>query len=475
MRKIIKIMIFVFAIFIALKLYFKVFDYKMDEGDTWKIFYELDKDSVDVIATGSSIVFGSVNPAILYNDYGIASYDLCGPGLSIPEEYYYLVEMFKTQSPKVILIDIMQTKCTTTVEHAYSAIGEMKFSLNKFQFAKNLQSDNVVGLMLKYPISHVRYDQDLYERDFLLYRGDVYHEYYKGNRVFWGTFEEYDEELYPYFSESIEPDEETIYWIDQIIKLASKNNTEIVFYIPPTYAEEELQKSANGICEYVKMKGYNVLNLNNLRDELNIDMKYDMNDARHVNYIGQQKTSKYIGEYILSNYELSDRRLDDNYYSWKMWAEDYYNSLEAFELSESDVELEEYINIIKDRDYSVLINVGGENTHMALDTHNILELMGIVVDTDEDFICWKDGDIVDTQMEVNKTFDFGRHTITLSEHGLLYDGTGIGFELDSISFALFDNKNKAIIEYRTYIYNTENGNWELLVKENWFQGVWNKR
>ena len=50
--------------------------------------YRLDKDSVDVVFYGSSHVYSGVNVAALWDDYGIAGYDMAGTMQTLWNSYY---------------------------------------------------------------------------------------------------------------------------------------------------------------------------------------------------------------------------------------------------------------------------------------------------------------------------------------------------------------------------------------------------
>ena len=41
-----------------------------------------------------------------------------------------------------------------------------------------------------------------------------------------------------------------------------------------------------------------------------------MDYGNHMNLAGSKKVMKYMGDYLASNYELEDRRDDENYKSW---------------------------------------------------------------------------------------------------------------------------------------------------------------
>ena len=72
---------------------------------TYKNFYKLDRDTVDVLFLGSSHCVTSFDPQVLYDEYGITSYNLGSGAQSIMVSYYWLEEALRYQSPKVVVLD----------------------------------------------------------------------------------------------------------------------------------------------------------------------------------------------------------------------------------------------------------------------------------------------------------------------------------------------------------------------------------
>ena len=57
--------------------------------DNFYDFYNtLEKDTVDVLCVGSSHVYCGINPVQLYNDYGIAAYDLAAGSQAVWYSYF---------------------------------------------------------------------------------------------------------------------------------------------------------------------------------------------------------------------------------------------------------------------------------------------------------------------------------------------------------------------------------------------------
>lgn len=476
MKNIKKIFIFALLLLLSFMIFNQVFRRKLDEGDTWKIFYEQEKDSIDVIVLGSSYVFGSINPAILYQDYGIVSYVLGTPGMSIKAAYYTCVEVLKTQNPKVIIIGINGAHADELMDtiNTPAWIGGMKLSRNKYNMARAI-SEDWISLFLEYPIIHNRYDGDLERRDFLPYRGEKYHEYYKGNRVFWNTYEEFTEEDFPYIEEIGELSDETKKYLDLLLALTEESDTEIIFYSSPFAQREDIQKTTNAIGQYAEERGIGFINLNALREEIGLNMSEDMADAQHVNYKGQEKTTAYIGNELREHYGMEDRRGDCAYESWEMYAEDYRSQYAAYTLANGFEEIHSYLSQISTGDYTVLINVQGVGIKETIRTDHVFAPFLTEYDESINNILVQEDGSVSLNLKENTHFDFGSHVVTMTEWSLMYDQIGIAFLENAVSFIVFDNKQESILEVRYYGYDEKADEWNMISKDCWFQEVWLKK
>ena len=81
------------------------YTYAWPSTNTFQDFYALEKDSVDVLFFGSSHAVSSLNPQVVYDTYGITSYNLGSEQQSLVVSYYWLREALKYQSPKAVIID----------------------------------------------------------------------------------------------------------------------------------------------------------------------------------------------------------------------------------------------------------------------------------------------------------------------------------------------------------------------------------
>ena len=78
-------------------------------GDSTTIvngFYAEKKNDIDLIVIGSSNSFCTINPIVLYEEYGIAAYDFGSSSQPMNISALYLKEALKRQKPKVVALEV---------------------------------------------------------------------------------------------------------------------------------------------------------------------------------------------------------------------------------------------------------------------------------------------------------------------------------------------------------------------------------
>ena len=104
-----KIVIFCILFLFLLNRIYDIFSWKDTAGDYYSSmdsFYDLEKDMVDVLFLGSSHVYCSVIPAQLWEDYGMASFNMAISGQDLASSYYSFKEALKTQDLDVVCVDL---------------------------------------------------------------------------------------------------------------------------------------------------------------------------------------------------------------------------------------------------------------------------------------------------------------------------------------------------------------------------------
>lgn len=98
-------------------------------------FYEEPKNSLDVIFMGNSDVYRGISPITMWDEYGITSYNYSTSGQRMWTEYYLLEECIKTQTPRLIVLNMDSAfNETQSSESNYrKTFDNMKLSINKIR------------------------------------------------------------------------------------------------------------------------------------------------------------------------------------------------------------------------------------------------------------------------------------------------------------------------------------------------------
>lgn len=274
-------------------------------------FYTLDRDSLDVVFIGSSIIFFGVNPNILFEEYGITSYDYTSSSMRLDTMEYALREVFRSQSPKVVVFEstLMQTSYDLHRFQAFIA-PYSPLSLPKIRFALGFDNFNsAIEILSPITTYHARWKEvtasDLAypfsnKSDYLLgFMGLV--------RVEDGTPLNYAQE--PIDNDSLpEPIPEYIKdYIDRFRSICEDNGAQAVFVVAPGFLGLQSNAYLNSLGEYVEGEGAPFINYNQQRERLAFD-ENDVADPVHLTLTGAEKFTLVLGSDIVETYGLDDRR-----------------------------------------------------------------------------------------------------------------------------------------------------------------------
>lgn len=268
-------------------------------------FTDLAPKSVSVFFVGNSHSFCSIDPDLLYDEYGLDSFMLSASGQTMAMSYYAVQEAIKYQSPKVIYLEMSYTIHDWDVindEMSHMFFDGMPLDKIKVEAVKDLiEPDSRIYFYLPLGTYHSRWTS-LTEADYsatgsadLSARGRYYSDHVAHN---WKI-------------EVVDPDEKgeitenNIYYMDKIVGLCRENDIELVLYTVPYNAmyennESNLQtlleseKVYNAIYDYADANGLKYYNLFNEVDNIGLDYETDFLDSQHFNCYGQDKFTEYM-------------------------------------------------------------------------------------------------------------------------------------------------------------------------------------
>ena len=290
-----------------------------------KGFYDEPKDSLDVVYFGDSSIHKGVSPLEIWKEYGITGYDFATPVQKVWDSYYSMKEVFQYQKPKVMVLEINECFSDEPLKMSYKSLlyDNMKFGIPKLEGIMDpVQKNNLKNkIEFLFPILkfHSRWSE-LNKKDFASYE-DMYKYNFKGYSIVKTKKAFYKEKIKVKNGNNVIP--ETVYkYLAKIKELTQENNSELLLVsIPnPVTINDEKIKQVNEWAEENKVK---FINFNNT-DIINIDWKKDTGDGgNHLNINGARKVSKYLGQYLVDNFQLKDHRGEAEYEKWNSDLADY--------------------------------------------------------------------------------------------------------------------------------------------------------
>lgn len=297
-----------------------------NEGLYWQ-----PRQSIDVAMMGSSHIHCNVNTGLLWEKYGIAAYDYSGAEQPLWMTYYYLRELYKYQTPKVIVLD-MYAPARFKEDYQYDWIGEniygMRFSLNKLEMLSvSAEPQKIPQYFPSFAVYHSRYDE-LEKDDFESFFWDMEEkEAFKGYTPYWNKKPQQRPAVSESRSDGLTDKSEK--YLRKIISYAEEKECRLILIAAPYVMTAEDQRTYNRIKEIAEEEGIPFINYNEYYDKMGLDFDTDFNDESHLNYWGSCKFTSYLGEYLKSLSAIPDRRGQKGYESWDDNAEMIREAVEA--------------------------------------------------------------------------------------------------------------------------------------------------
>ncbi len=440
MKKWIRGAILICVLAVVIGRTYQILSWKDTSGSYFSSLQELyntENDLIDVVFMGTSHVFEGVNPALLWDDYGIAAFDLAGSGQDKTTTYYNLLELLKTQSPKVVCVDLYALTFDThlVIGNIYRSTLTMKFSLNAAELVKNeVEEDEQINHLLRWSIIHTRY-KELEQYDFV---DSPENAFGRGFRANWSTgySVKLSEELLEDDTEA-ELSEENREWLQKLVDLSNEENFELVLFIAPYDfdSDQSIWEMYNAAKSFAAEYGVTVLDFNVLADDIGLDFNADFSDSTHLNSLGAEKLTAYFGKYLNANMNLEDHRGDSSYYLWEENLE-YYRDLEqeVLLLAALESSVQEYAEFLAGSSHlSYVITLNGNYTLYLDDIALLLEPLGIDVYEYPNGGKWiyADGElmfIMDNQSTESYTYNLDDYVAVTIENVSLKDENAIAFD-----------------------------------------------
>lgn len=293
-------------------------------GDSTTIvngFYAEKKNDIDLIVIGSSNSFCTIDPLVLYEEYGIAAYDFGSSSQPMNISALYLKESLKTQKPKVVALEVNMMvggSINSRREEAFRwGFTDIPFSVDKLRCVyQSLGGVNAEYVSYILPVFryHDRW-KELSRTDYTYFFQDKTN-YTKGYSVSQSVAEsavylsdyDYDGEAWI--------EEDNLKYLDEMAALCSKKQVELVLFKSPR--EDWHRYETEAVRAIAQERGILFIDYNEVYHDggVELDPMADFRDGQHLNDSGARKVTSHFGGYLRENCDIPDRRGEENPNAW---------------------------------------------------------------------------------------------------------------------------------------------------------------
>lgn len=269
--------------------------------------------SIDIVALGNSNMYSAFTPLKLWDKKGYTSTVVASARQTAAMSYTMLLDVLEKQSPKFV---ILETDMFYEGEEFNPNLDSVKTKKKRLPAIPYVTDDQLTTDIQNYFtvfLLHDRWKKMLFNSSNTDKDAGFNHGYYFNKDV---------KKLKPndnmkYTQNIDELPEETVLYLDKMIKLCDKNDIQLIFFSTPSLANWSYARH-NGVDVFAKENNIPFLDFNTL-DDYEINYKKDFRDKGiHMNYYGAKKITSYIGNYIKENYPnaLEDKRKNEDFSYW---------------------------------------------------------------------------------------------------------------------------------------------------------------
>ena len=267
--------------------------YRNVKNKLYSFYFEPDE-SIQLVGIGNSDLYSGFVPTVLYEEHGITSQMMGSPYQTPLQAYYYLKEIFKYQTPEVVMIEVdmlydeppgeqepERTKRDVLFHYCntddFQAMIEDKLPIFSFHdrwkslIKRNteLRTPNSHGYKYFSKVDKIKYEPYMFETD----EKEPVHQY-------------------------------RLHQLDKVMQLCAQEGAEVFFIEMPTTNSWSYERH-NTAVEIAEKYGTVFLDLNLLIDEIGLDFENSFRDkGNHLNYEGAKKVTSYLGTFIDANYPM---------------------------------------------------------------------------------------------------------------------------------------------------------------------------
>lgn len=301
-------------------------------------FYEEEENSLDAVYIGGSNTYAFWVSPIAWKEYGICIYPFACNSQPLIAAEYLIREARKTQPDALYIVSINGISGigdTVSDKQIHYLTDYMPWSLDRLSLINYLcevgeiPTNERMELYFPFVLYHSRWEE-LSKEDFHytnngLKGGATYGGFFNTSNDVTSNFRETSRHtvLMSYLQEAL----------DSLLDYCDAEKVNVLFVTAPQMKINEYDLAVfNTVNDKVESRGYSHLDMLPYIDEIGLDLKVDYYNEYHTNIHGALKTTRYLSEYLLENYDFSNITIKHDNASWDLAYEKYIKLIGPYTL-----------------------------------------------------------------------------------------------------------------------------------------------
>ena len=356
---------------------------------TYAGFYDLEKDSVDVLFLGSSHGVTTFLPQEIYNRYGITSYNRSCEQQGMVTSYYWLKEALRYQSPKAVVLEcyfcfpyMVDEPLNSEESYTRKAMDFMKWSPVKAEAVRTICEIDEKQDVWSYYFPNVRYHTrwENLDRNDYTYRDMASHSELKGFAPLYFYLGEAGEGFEPNETDATDDVDQMQplmrEYLGKTNDLCREKGISLILTITPAVSANI--EMCNAVQAFADENGCSFISFNSqeVYRQMDYEIAKDNCDDGHPNIWGAVKVSDYMGEVLSGQFGISGRTEPQ----WEATREDYDFIMDYCTLDHVG-EIELYLALLNHDQYTVVLTSKDEFTsELRESTVEVLRQLGLSAD-----------------------------------------------------------------------------------------------
>ena len=351
--------------------------------------------NVDVVMVGASDVYRFYYPYQAWKDAGITSYNYATPFGRLDLLKYYLEDIRSKNNQAELYVISVRTIFFMTDEiieptlrywsDAISPTSLTRFKgINSYLFSRDVDISTLPSYYFDIIKYHSNKDALSSETNWSNLKGENLLYYTKG----FSPGDNCEPFSKPTWNDNrIALNKRQSDALNAILDYCDKEKMNVLFTCCPISPLKEEIGIINTCGDIIEKRGYHFLNFNRYIDEIGLDFNTDYSDRNHANVLGAEKYTRFLVDYLKTNYSLTDHRGDPKYSHWdkeyenhKSYIDDHIHTATTIVDSIAEgkqiganlkqkTDFYEWLSKIRNQNFTVIVRVNDIPETSSTDSH----------------------------------------------------------------------------------------------------------